>query len=213
MAISESCGRGAIKASFLLPLLSVEAQGESSFRNITLIPDTTGIPCPGPSCLLGNSEAGAYWSGALWESAGSSDWSCCFYRSVSLPTGCQGFDEEDLLMAAWQGDAIEGLSPDGVSYAPLGHDMEVHPSSGEAQEETDESASSQESASGSGSGYAIFFLVLWEIFFMAVGVYRGSYWHEHGWLFFGSLEDGTSMIIGAVTGAVEGIVAFCLFFR
>lgn len=143
MAISESCGRGAIKASFVLPLLSVEAQGESSFRNITLIPDTTGIPCPGPSCLLGNSEAGAYWSGALWESAGSSDWSCCFYRSVSLPTGCQGFDEEDLLMAAWQGDAIEGLSPDGVSYAPLGHDMEVHPSSGEAQEETDESASSR----------------------------------------------------------------------
>lgn len=57
MAISESCGRGAIKASFVLPLLSVEAQGESSFRNITLIPDTTGIPCPGPSCLLGNSEA------------------------------------------------------------------------------------------------------------------------------------------------------------
>ena len=46
MAISESCGRGAIKASFVLPLLSVEAQGESSFRNITLIPDTTGIPCP-----------------------------------------------------------------------------------------------------------------------------------------------------------------------
>lgn len=48
MAISESCGRGAIKASFVLPLLSVEAQGESSFSGTSrLFRIPRAFPAPG----------------------------------------------------------------------------------------------------------------------------------------------------------------------
>lgn len=47
MAISESCGRGAIKASFVLPLLSVEAQESLLSGTSRLFRIPRAFPAPG----------------------------------------------------------------------------------------------------------------------------------------------------------------------